>query len=285
MRRLALVLALGAAATAHAGPRTVAHPVARRTYAIDRDAAREAEVVNRRFAAAQLDAAARVDHDRVIVELGAMDDEQMELAAQLAYAVGRFELRKVDDAALAPLVAHVAADRDAARRGIFVDHHALFAIVVPTGLRTDNGRKELAAYVAALPADLRPPAGDELACEWITFRGTYAADKGWRGYVLAGAAGAPGARLALRSQPTDADPDPAELELELDDWHRIALARDGGAYALVVDGEVLAVFPADDVADPLGFTVDDPDRAALLAAMLAGGPLPRAMRYETIERL
>jgi hypothetical protein len=262
----------------------------RRTYRPDRDPAGTADVLNRRYDALHAQAAARVDHDNVIVETGPIDSDAMELVDAVTQWRGRFELRREvhddeHDLALSRIMGHADHDPDAAKRGIGFDHGTLVGVNLREGgIYDDEGRKALEAYVAALPADVHLPADRALAYEPVTIETTYTIGHAWRAHELAEPLIDADAELAVRTTPE------GDVRVTLDDEHahqlsaRLADLPPSTWVAMILDGEYLGfIAPAD--GDPLRFHQDFDYRRKEIAAVLASGPLPSPMTYLTVEKL
>ena len=250
-------------------------------------------MLNRRYDALHAEAAARVDHDQVIVEIGPIDSRAVERVDAVTQWRGRFELRREvhddeHDLALARIEQHVAHDPDAEKRRVgleYITHGDLVGLNLPgSGVYDDEGRKALEAYVAALPADARLPSDRALAYEPVTLEGKYTIGHAWRAHEVAEPLIDDGAELAVQTTPE------GDIRVELDDEHAHQLA---GALAdrppetwvaMILDGEYLGfIAPAD--GDPLKFHEDFDDRREEIAAVLASGPLPSPMTYLTVEKL
>jgi hypothetical protein len=283
---LSLLAACGHDASAPSKPpprphivRTVAHPFLRRTYRPDRDLLGAADVLDLRYDALHADAAARVDHDKVIVDLGRMDSTLVESVDAVALWRGRFELRREvhddpHDAALSLIMSYVAADHGAARWGIRIDHGTLVAEDLG-----DRDARKLASYVAALPAGVRLPSDRALVYEHTTI---HPIGPAWRAHEVAEPLIDDGAELTVRIKPS------GDVYLDLDDAHaqqyaaRLADLPPSTWVALILDGQYLgSIAPAD--GDALHFHEDYDGRRAELAAVLASGPLPSPMTQLTVE--
>ncbi len=224
--------------------RVAVHPALRFAYAIDGDAARATEVLDRRFALLAIGAAASVEHGEVVVELPELDPEVIAHVQTIIQRVGRFEVRPVDDdlhaQAMVRLAQHVAADPDAAARGItvVVDRwrgeadpdvvHTASQLVASDrreGLTIADGTRLGCIEARAHRRDPHPPA-----------------------YVECSLTGRQVLEDYLATMPADLRP-PADHELRLSRWVQAPTLTSGGgprwdssyvARAVLLDGRAIA---------------------------------------------